>query len=449
MTGGTARRAALGALGLLVLAPVLALAATGPNDPFFPQQWGLAGVTSSINAPTAWCASTGGALVADVDTGADFSHPDLNGRLVAGARFTSSDGSAGPAPKESLGDGIGHGTMTAGIIAADTNNGLGIAGIAPASQILVVKVFDDQGHGNTSDAASGIRWAVDNGARAINLSLGSDPTSPYGIQAGLVPDQSITSAIQYAASNNVAVAASAGNGVAVKQGGVGGVPASQYQPIANVALVVGALGPQAELAWYSNYGQGVNIYAPGGDDPNATRATNINIVSTYKGEGYAAGQGTSFAAPHVSGTLALLRSRGLSAAAARQQILNTAVTRGGLPDLDAGRALGATGSCSGSTGSGGGGASHGTGSHGGGPGGSGKGPGSSGSSSSSSLSTSPSSEVAQNQPGQSPSAGAVPPLATAPQSKPVSPGQWAIVAAVVLAVVGAGAGYYWYGSRRT
>jgi len=448
----TARRAGLIAPAaiLLIVAPAFA-ATSNPNDSFFSQQWGLSGAPASINANLAWCVSTGGALVADIDTGADFSHPDLSGRLLPGARFTNGDGSQSQA---SLDDAVGHGTMTAGIIAANTNNGIGIAGIAFASKILVVKVFDDQGSGSTSDAAAGIRWAADNGAKAINLSLGSDPAGPTGIHASLVPDAEIIDAIRYAANKDVAVAASAGNGTAVGNGGVGGAPASEYQQIADVALVVGALGPQAELAWYSNSGLGVNIYSPGGDDPNGTGATNINVVSTSKGDGYAKGQGTSFAAPHVTGTLALLRSRGLSAAAARQRILDTAVTRNGRADLDASRALGSSGVCDGSagTGGGGGGGGSGGGSHGGG----GAAPGGRSSSTGGGASTTggpgPS---ASGSPGQvalaaSPEASAGPghPAALAnPPSKSLGPAQIAIMVLVVLAVVGAGAGYYWLGSR--
>ena len=317
------------------MATVTALAS---NDPFFPQQWGLSGATASINAPEAWCAGTGGVLVADVDTGVDWKHPDLNGRLVPGARFTSGDGSEDPNhTPANLGDGVGHGTATSGLIVANKDDSVGIAGIAPRSQVMVVKVFDDNGRGYTTDAAAGIRWAADHGARVINISLGADPT---GQGISLTPDTAIVNAIQYAASKHVAVAASAGNNQVQ-------VPVSQYQQIASVALVVGALGPQAEASWYTSTGVGVNIYAPGGDDPNDSGSAAINIVTPFKGEQWVAWQGTSFAAPHVAGTLALLMSRGMSAEAARLQILNTAVTRNGLPDLDAAAALGTSGGCAG------------------------------------------------------------------------------------------------------
>ncbi|MFN2463605.1 MAG: S8 family serine peptidase [Candidatus Dormibacteria bacterium] len=323
--------------GTLALGCVIAVAS---NDPLFAQQWGLSGQTSSINAPQAWCATTGaGILVADVDTGVDFSHPDLTGRLVAGARFTGGTGTLQSSGDPSqLGDGVGHGTGTTGVMVANKDDRIGIAGVAPSAQALVVKVFDDQGSGYTNDAAAGIRWAADNGARVINLSLGGDPTGGLGVHVSLVPDANMVNAIQYAAGKHVAVAVSAGNNQAQ-------VPVSQYIQIAQVALVVGAVGPAGEPGWYTTTGAGVNIYAPGGDDPNGTGSTAINVVTPYKGGRWVAWQGTSFAAPHVAGTLALLMSRGMSAEAARQKILDTAVSRGTLPQLDAAAALGTSGGC--------------------------------------------------------------------------------------------------------
>ncbi|MGI8608072.1 MAG: S8 family serine peptidase, partial [Candidatus Dormibacteria bacterium] len=331
--------------GTIAVAGVLLAGGTvlASSDYFFAQQWGLSGSTASINAPQAWCTSTGGALVADVDTGADFSHPDLRGRLVAGARFTSGDGSESPDHSTAnLADGVGHGTGTTGLMVANKDDGIGIAGVAPRSQALVVKVFDDSGSGNTTDAAAGIRWAADHGARVINISLGADPT---GKGISLTPDPAIVSAIQYAAQKHVAVAASAGNNQVQ-------VPVSQYQQIAQVALVVGAIGPQGESAWYTATGVGVNIYAPGGDDPSGNGGTALNVVTPYKGGQWVSWQGTSFASPHVAGTLALLISRGMSAEAARLQIINTAVSRSDpntglqLPELDAAAALGSSGGCS-------------------------------------------------------------------------------------------------------
>ena len=331
-------RSAIAAVALALLAGA-ATTALASNDYFFAQQWGLAGKTASINAPQAWCASTGGVLVADVDTGVDFNHPDLRGRLVPGARFTNGDGTMSPDRSEgNLGDGVGHGTGTTGLMVANKDDGVGIAGVAPTSKALVVKVFDDKGSGTTTDAAAGVQWAVDNGAKVINLSLGADPTGSTGVHVSLVPDQSIITAIQYAAQRHVAVAVSAGNNDTQ-------VYASQYAQIANVALVVGAVGPDGAAAWYTSTGVGVNIYAPGGNDPNGAGGTPLNIITPYKGDGWVSWQGTSFASPHVAGVLALLMSRGMSSENARTQVINTAVSRGGLPELDAAGALSSSAGC--------------------------------------------------------------------------------------------------------
>jgi subtilisin family serine protease len=334
--------ALLSAVAASLLLASIALAATSsPNDPLFPQQWALQGRPGSINAPAAWCASTGsGVLVADIDTGADFNNPDLAGKLVPGVAFLNGDGSQTGSGQPAVQDNnydpsngsYGHGTMTTGIMAADTNNGQGIAAVAPDAKALIVKVLDKSGSGSDADVSAGIRWATDHGARVINLSLG--PGIPLTGVASVIP-----SAIQYAAANDVAVAVAAGNS---------SLPAADYTMISSYALVVGGTGPQGEQAYYSNGLVGVNIYAPGGDDLNGNGGTNLNVVSTAiyvpgHTTGYAAGQGTSFAAPQVAGTLALLRARGMSAAQARQQIINTAVQRNGLPELDASRALGDSG----------------------------------------------------------------------------------------------------------
>lgn len=326
---------------------------SNPDDPFFAanDQWALAGATASIQAPDAWCVATGkGITVADVDTGADFSQPDLAGKLIAGAQFLGGTATypggqptGGPGDPAAVADGDGHGTMTAGIIGADTGNGIGIAAVAPSVKLLIVKVLDNSGHGYDSDVANGIVWAVDNGAQVINLSIGPD----VGLDTTVNSD--IPSAIQYAAQNNVAVAIAAGNS---------SLPTSAYLGIQQYALVVGALNPDGTVASYSNYSASaqpadVSIYAPGGTGTTSTdQATQLaqNIVSTYLGGGYATGAGTSFATPQVAGTLALLMGMGDSAATARNQVLATAVTRGGIPELDTAAAVGHTTGCPGSTG---------------------------------------------------------------------------------------------------
>jgi subtilisin family serine protease len=327
LRGGTVAAAAGLAVAALALLPTLAAAATSfPNDPFFNNgdQWALTGATASINAPTAWCASTGaGVLVADIDTGADFGHPDLQGKITAGAAFLNGDGSVSGSGQGAVQDGFGHGTMTTGIIAAQTNNGQGIAAVAPDARALIVKVLDNSGQGYDVDVAAGIRWAADNGARVINLSLG--PEIP-GLSATSVTSN-IPGAIQYAYGRGVAIALAAGNN---------GLPLDQY--LGGSALVVGALDSGANPTSYSN---AASIYAPGGSG----NSVQTSIVSTYIGGQYAYGNGTSFATPQVAGVLAQLMARGLSNGQAYNAITSSAVQRNGAPDLDAARALGASGTC--------------------------------------------------------------------------------------------------------
>src|SRR5205085_12001257 len=99
----------------------------------------------------------------------DYAHPDLAGKVVASANCLGGQCRDGGAD-----DGHGHGTILAGIAAANTNNGLGIAGVAPDARLLIAKAIDDQGRGDAADIVNGIHWVVDHGARIVNLSLG-DP----------------------------------------------------------------------------------------------------------------------------------------------------------------------------------------------------------------------------------------------------------------------------------
>lgn len=335
----TARALVAVAAALLGAGAAPAAAATStPNDPYFvaDDQWGLSGATASINAPAAWCASTGaGIVVGDVDTGGDFAHPDLGGKLIAGARFTSGNGSETASGQAAVSDDFGHGSMTAGLITAVTDNGIGIAAVAPDSRVLVVKVLTPNGSGQATgsdaDVAAGIRYAADHGARVINLSIGPEIPLTGTSSTSAIPD-----AINYAASRGVLVAVAAGNS---------SLPAASYSGIQNVALVVGALGPDGLPAYYSNSLAGVNLYAPGGNSAEGNDARHL-ILSTdpfgqvHGGGGYDLEQGTSFAAPHAAGVAALLMARGVSAQAARARIIASADSRDGLPELDAAAALG-------------------------------------------------------------------------------------------------------------
>ena len=172
-------------------------AEAAPSDPLYSKQWG----PRQIRAEQAWARSKGtDVVIAIVDTGVDLDHPDLVTKMVTGKTFLgcgragcgNGDWQSGPSWRRRFDS--THGTHVAGIAAAITSNGRGIAGVAPNAKILPVKVLDDDG-GSFEDIALGIRYAADRGAKVINLSLGALP----GVQAltftGLIRD--VTSAIAY------------------------------------------------------------------------------------------------------------------------------------------------------------------------------------------------------------------------------------------------------------
>ena len=279
-----------------------------PNDTYYSTcQWNL----PQIRAPYAWAVSTGSSnvIVAVLDSGADLTHPDLQGQLVAGYDFVNND--ADPS------DDKGHGTHVAGIVAARTNNGQGIAGVAWGSKIMPVKVLDWRGRGTHSQGAQGIIWAADQGAQIINLSLGGESSSA-----------TLQNAINYAHSRGALVVASAGNDY--EEGNPVIYPAA-YPHV----LAVAATGDQDEHADYSETGAYVDVAAPGGN-PSGSWDANPNhwITSSYwRGAGY--GEylqvaGTSQAAPHVAGLAALVWSvsPSLSNDQVEQVIEETAVDLG-------------------------------------------------------------------------------------------------------------------------
>jgi serine protease len=290
----TAAAALAGTPGVREVAPNLVRRAfAAPNDPYWPLQEQYLG---PLRVERAWerAGQGTGVTVAVLDTGVDLDHPDLIARLVLGYDVVNGD----PLPD----DDNGHGTLVAGIVAATPDNGRGIAGVAGAASIMPVKVLDSGGNGDDATIASGITWAVDNGADIVNLSLGGPGAS-----------QVLEEAVAYANAADVLVVAAAGN----TGDGTPQVPAAIPAVVA-----VGATGDAQDAARFSTRGWWVDVAAPG-----------IAIVTTRWGllESYSDGAtGTSFATPIVSGVAALVRSHqpGLTQAQVARRLRATARDRG-------------------------------------------------------------------------------------------------------------------------
>jgi type VII secretion-associated serine protease mycosin len=247
--------------------------AAAPNDPIY--TGGDQPYLGTVRLPQAWdlVKDAHTQVIAVVDTGVDTAHPDLVGRTVPGYNVIT----PGAAPT----DQIGHGTMVAGVAAANTNNGVGVAGTAWNGRIMPVKVFRPDRTALDSDVAEGIAWAVDHGAKIVNLSLG-----------GPVDDPVLRQAVQYATSKGALVVVAAGNG---------GDSAPQYPAAYPEVVAVGATDSSGALTDFSSWGDWLDVAAPG-----------FGIVSTFptaSGYAYAIASGTSFSAPIVSGVAALVRAK--------------------------------------------------------------------------------------------------------------------------------------------
>lgn len=248
-----------------------------------------------VKAPEAWAKGyTGkGVVVAVLDTGVDYTHPDLkdniwtnpnpgNGKDNNGDGYTNDiHGWNFVDNNNDVLDKFGHGTHVAGTIAGE-NNGFGVTGIAYDAKIMPIKVLDNSGAGTDACITKGIHYAVDHGANVINLSLG-----------GGNGDSSLESAIQYASSKGVVVVMAAGN-----DGGM--TPNYPARYAKNSGLAVGAVDQNKNMADFSTrsgFDQLAYVTAPG-----------VNIYSTIPDNKYASYSGTSMATPHVAGVVALMLS---------------------------------------------------------------------------------------------------------------------------------------------
>ncbi|HVL49604.1 MAG TPA: S8 family serine peptidase [Candidatus Thermoplasmatota archaeon] len=310
------------------LARALDLNAMTPNppaDPLYHRQWGPA----VANFTGAWRSEQGqeGVIVAVLDSGVFVQHPDL---VEACARHCG------------LGnvDGYGHGTHVAGIIAAAANNGEGIAGVAPGVSIMSIKVLTDAGVGPWLTIIQGVVMAADAGARVISMSLGGQ------CDAGTC--EALREAGRYAASRDALLVAAAGN--------AGCAPCVAYPAaLPEYMAVAASRGPHGDFAWFSSRGPELEISAPGEAVVSAMAPASVLggvcLLDGYVSPHYCALDGTSMAAPHVSGAAALIMSRcpHVPAADVRAVLVSTAKDRGpkghdwiyGHGSLDAGRALAA------------------------------------------------------------------------------------------------------------
>jgi len=237
-----------------------------PNDPVFAvsaNSWSL----RKIKAPEAWQTSTGSSnvVIAVLDTGVDSTHEDLSEKIVPGWNVYNNNSDTR--------DVNGHGTGVAGVAAASTNNGIGVAAVAWGCKIMPVRISDPSGYASYSAMANGLKWAADHGATVANISYNAAGSS------------TVSTAAKYFQSKGGIVVAAAGNGgTSVK------TPDDPYM------ITVGATDPSDVLYYWSNSGENLDLTAPG------------NASEPMNGGGYAGGGGTSVSCPFVAGAAALIMS---------------------------------------------------------------------------------------------------------------------------------------------
>ncbi len=265
---------------------------TVPNDPYFEGQWGLRNTGqvyrpvpmrqgtpgADIKATDAWDWTMGGgtAVIAVIDTGVAYGHEDLKNKLVSGYDFIND--------KVEARDDHGHGTLVSSIAAAETGNELGIAGVAPNAMIMPLKAVDQWGNGSYVMIAAAMRFAADNGAAVINMSLG-----------GRSPSFILEDACKYAFEKGCVLVASAGNHAS---------PVIYPAAYDDYCLAVTATDADDQIPSWCCYGPEVDVAAPG-----------VEVLGAYFSyyepnvlDEYTYGTGTSFSSPIVAGAVALLLS---------------------------------------------------------------------------------------------------------------------------------------------
>jgi serine protease len=266
-----------------------------PDDPLYAKQWHL----KRVGAEKAWSYTCGqGVTVAVIDTGvACFDKgPFTRGSDLKGTRCEGGWNFVDDSPLAQ--DDHGHGTHVAGTIAQTTNNGVGTAGLAYCATLMPIKVLSKQGFGSTANVAEGIRYAADNGAQVINLSLG-----------GPIKSRILEDAVKHALGKGVVIVAAAGN-----SGRRVGYPAAYPGVIA-----VSATDDKDNIAWFSSRGPEVVIGAPG---VGVTQQTVCN-GGRDKCEIFGTFNGTSMASPHVAGVAAMVESMGVTDGSSLRDVLTS------------------------------------------------------------------------------------------------------------------------------
>ncbi|MFP5502014.1 MAG: S8 family serine peptidase, partial [Candidatus Sericytochromatia bacterium] len=260
------------------------------NDPDSDKQWAIAN-TQQAEAVAATKGGSKDVVLAIVDTGVDLKHPDLKDKLVKGYNTTGLGGLFGAG---SAADDNGHGTHCAGIAAAITGNGVGIAGMAPNVKIMPVRVLAGPGSGSLLGVAKGIVWAANNGADVISLSLGG---------AGTV--KSLGDAIEHALKKNAVVVAAMGNS------GHAGNPIS-YPAAYPGVIAVGATDVEDKIAMFSSFNKYCSVSSPGVQIFATTPTYDVWLTKNSGGKitkNYGYMSGTSMATPLVAGLASLIRSK--------------------------------------------------------------------------------------------------------------------------------------------